>query len=83
MNLETLIASEASVENAGGLYYLAFPYTSSIGKTAEHLSVRVPIKGREPSPADKKALLEAVTVQGGMGRWTQKDDGSVWLVPAE
>ena len=82
MNIETSIDSAARVENAGGLYYLTFPYQSAIGSSNEKLSVRVPIKSEQPSPADKKALAEAITLQGGLGRWTQKDDGSIWLVPA-
>lgn len=79
MNIETSVESLARVENAGGQYYLAFPYHSSIGKTTESLSIRVPIKSKQPSSADKKALVEAITVQGGIGRWVQRDDGSIWL----
>ena len=80
MNLETTIDSKAKIENAGGQYYLTFPYTNSVGKTTETLSVKVPIKNEQPSASDKKALVEAATVQGGLGKWIQKDDGSVWLV---
>lgn len=82
MNIEAAIESVTKVENAGGQYYLSFPYTSAIGKTTKALAVQVPITHEQPSPNDKKALLEAVTVQGGLGRWHQKADGSVWLIAA-
>ncbi len=82
MNIEKSVDSAAYIENAGGLYYLTFPYQSLIGNEPEALSVRVPIKSEQPSAADKKALVEAITLQGGLGRWTHKDDGSIWLVPA-
>ena len=83
MNIEAAIESVAKVENAAGQYYLSFPYTSSIGKAPEHLTVQVPIRHEEPSANDRKALLEAVTVQGGLGNWHREADGSVWLVPAK
>ncbi len=83
MNIESVIESIAKVENAGGQYSLVFPYTSSIGTKTEHLTVHVPIHQEQPSANDKKALFEAVTVQGGLGRWVQKNDGSIWLVPTD
>ena len=83
MNIEAAIDGISISTNAGGLYYLEFPYTSSIGKKTEKLSVRVPMKREQPSDNDKKALLEAVTVQGGIGEWVQKEDGSVWLISGE
>jgi hypothetical protein len=82
MNIESTVESDAKVENAAGQFYLTFHYMSSIGKATESLAIQVPIAHEQPSPNDKKALLEAVTVQGGMGKWTQKEDRSVWLVPA-
>jgi hypothetical protein len=83
MDIKAAIDSNATVVNAGGIYYLKFPYTNSVGVTTEILFVQVPIKHSEPSASDRKALLEAVTVQGGMGQWMQKSDGSVWLLPTE
>jgi len=81
MNLESTIESTAEVHNAGGMYYLAFSYMSTVGKTTEPLSVQVPIKSDQPTTKDKSALLEAVTMQGAIGEWIQKTDGSTWLVP--
>jgi len=80
MNIESTIDSIARVENAGGLYYFAFPYTSAVGVNTDELSVRVPISGEQPSAKDKQALLEAVSVQGALGEWVYKEDGTVWLV---
>lgn len=82
MNIANLIDTRSSITNAGGQHYLVFPYTSSIGRAVEDLTVNVPIAQDVPSPSDKKALLEAVTIQGHMGSWVQKDDGAVWLMPA-
>lgn len=83
MNIENAVDTLATVENAGGQYSLVFPYTSCIGKDTEKLSVHVPIRHEQPSPNDKKALLDAVIIQGGLGKWVQKDDQSVWLMPAD
>jgi hypothetical protein len=83
MKLEQLVETIALVENAGGEYYLTLPYDSLIGKTAEKMAVKVPIKHAQPTAADKKALVEAATVQGGLGRWIQKDDGSLSLASSD
>jgi hypothetical protein len=83
MNIQTTVESTATVVNAGGVFNLAFPYTSTIGKSTEQLSVQVPMKHEKATDNDYKALVEAVTIQGGMGRWVRKEDQSVWLVPAE
>ena len=83
MDMKATIEKIATSQNAGGVFYLSFPYTSSVGKETEELSVQVPMKLEHPSEADKKALFEAVSVQGGIGKWTEKADGSVWLIPAD
>jgi len=80
MNIDSTIDSVAVVENAGGLYYFVFPYMSSVGKTDDPLSVRVPMQGKTPSAKDKTALIEAISVQGGLGEWVLKDDGKVGLM---
>ena len=80
MNIEAAVLSIAKVANVGGQHYLVFSYTSSVGKVTEPSSVQVPINHEAPSAGDRKALLEAVTVQGGIGKWVQKEDGSAWLV---
>ncbi len=81
MNIPQVIDSLAFVQNAAEPNYLTFPYTNAIGKTHEQLAVSVPIHGTTPSERDKAALAEAVTVQGALGEWTVKEDGSVWLMP--
>jgi hypothetical protein len=82
MDISAAIETSSTLVNAGGQYYLAFPYTSAIGNEVEALTIQVPINSEHASSTDKTALLEAVTVQGGMGRWIQKEDRSIWLLPA-
>ena len=82
MNIQQSIDSTAKVENAGGQYSLVFSYTSAVGNQTEDLTVHVPIRHEHPSPQDKKALLEAVIIQGGQGRWVQRD-ASIWLMPVD
>lgn len=82
MDIKAVVETLSTSVNAGGQHYLSFPYTSSIGKQTELLTVQVPMRGQEPSEGDRKALFEAVSVQGGVGKWMQKD-GAVWLVPAD
>ena len=82
MDIKAAIETSSTLVNAGGQYYLAFPYTSVIGKEVQDLTVKIPIKSENASAKDKTALLEAVTVQGGIGRWIQKEDRSIWLIPA-
>jgi hypothetical protein len=80
MNIENAIDSLAVVENAAGPNYLTFPYVSTVGRSTEPLTVRVPIHGNEPTAKDKTALAEAISVQGALGEWVLQDNGEVWLV---
>ena len=80
MNIEHAIDTLAVVENAAGPHYLTFPYVSAIGKATETLSVRVPIHGEQPTENDKKALAEAIAVQGALGKWVLQADGTASLV---
>jgi hypothetical protein len=80
MNIENAIESLAVVENAAGPHYLTFPYVSTVGNSTEQLTVRVPIHGEQPSPKDKIALAEAISVQGALGEWVLQANGEAWLV---
>jgi hypothetical protein len=81
MNIQSAVESLARVENAGGLFYLSFPYRSSVGNADEALVVKVPIKSATPTASDNQALVETVKLQGGLGTWVQKEDGTVCLLP--
>lgn len=80
MDVKNAITSLGKSQNSAGAFYWVFPYTSSIGNQIEQLYVQVPTKSEVLSESDLQALIEAVNVQGALGKWLLKEDGTAWLV---
>jgi len=79
MDIEKAVESLAFLEPEESPTFLTFPYVSEIGAAIEELSVSVPVRSHTVTDADKKALVEAVKVQGALGEWALQSDGSVRL----